>query len=154
MELSPSWRAASCAATQELPKILWNSKVHYRVHKSPPLVPILRQINAFHTIPSYLRLILLLSMHLSLGLLSGFFPSAFTPISYMLPLLLIRATYPTHLILLDLITGVSYYRGEKYVSCTFSQQNSFMKWPQPQWLSFSSSFLQFQRVGSQSVVSV
>jgi hypothetical protein len=49
-ELSPSWEAANCAATQELPSILWNSKVHHRV----PMVPILSQINPVHTIPSYL----------------------------------------------------------------------------------------------------
>jgi hypothetical protein len=68
-ELSPSWEAANCADTQEIPSILRNPKVHHRVHKSPPLVPTLSQIDPVVTIPSYLSKIYFNIVHpLRLGL--------------------------------------------------------------------------------------
>jgi hypothetical protein len=78
MELSPFWEAASCAAIQELPSILWNPKVQYRVHESPALVLILNQIYPTHTTPSYLSKIHFSIVHpLRLGLSSGLFPCGF-----------------------------------------------------------------------------
>jgi hypothetical protein len=53
MELSPSSEDATSAATQGIPSILWNPKVHFCVHKSLPLVPILNQINSVHTTSFY-----------------------------------------------------------------------------------------------------
>ena len=54
MVQSPSWEAKWFAASQEIPCILWNPKVHYRIHKRPPHVPILGQPNPVHIPTSHL----------------------------------------------------------------------------------------------------
>jgi hypothetical protein len=53
MEQSPSWKADSHSASQEIPCLLCNAKFHYRVHNIPPLVPVLSHMNPVHTFPTY-----------------------------------------------------------------------------------------------------
>ena len=119
MEQSASWEAGRFTATQEIPGILWNPKVHHRTHKCPP--PVLSWVKSIQSIPphptswrfiqstpphhtSWISILILYS-HLRLGLTSGLFPSGFPSTTLHTPLLsTIHATCSAHLILLDLNT--------------------------------------------------
>ena len=105
MNNSPSLKANTSSASHEISHMLQNPKVHYRVHKSKPLVPILSQISPVHALPiELLKTILILYSYLQVHLPSGLFPSDFhTKTVYGNPLTSVSATSLAHLIILNFI---------------------------------------------------
>jgi hypothetical protein len=108
------------SASQEIPRILRNPKVHCRIHKCPPPVAILSQINPVHDPKSYSLKIhfntIIPSMPESCTLsLSRRFPYQ-NPV-YISPLPT-TCYMPVHLILLDFMTRIKF--GEQYRSLSSS----------------------------------
>ena len=64
-EQSPFGEPNRFSASQEILRILWNPKVHYRIHKCPPPVPVLSQISSAHASTSQF-----LNIHLNIILTS------------------------------------------------------------------------------------
>jgi hypothetical protein len=53
MKPSPSWEPSSRSTGQGIPYLLWDSKIHYRVHKSTLLEPIPSQMRVVYNHTSY-----------------------------------------------------------------------------------------------------
>ena len=123
MVQSPSWEANWFAASQEIPRISRNPKVHYRTHKRPPPVPILGQSNPVQIPTSHLLEIHPNIIHPSTPRSPQWFlPSGFPTKTLYTPFSSpIRATCPAHLILLDFITRT--ILGEQYKSFSSSLYN-------------------------------
>ena len=98
MVQSPSWEANWFAASQEIPRIARNPKVHYRTHKRPPPVSILGQPNPVHIPTSHLLEIRPNIIHPSTPSLPVVsFPLVSPPRPYTPPLSSpTRATCPAH----------------------------------------------------------
>ena len=126
MEHSPSWEANRFSASQEIPRILWNMNINYRINKCPLPFPMLSQLDPVHIPTSYF-----LKIHLNIIIPSmpGFskwslslrFPHQKPVYASPLP---VRATCPALLIFLDFITRI--ILGEAYKSfssslCSFLQ---------------------------------
>ena len=148
MVQSPSWEANWFAASQEIPHISRNPKVYYRTHKRPPPVSILGQPYPVHIPTTHL-----LEIHPNI-----IHPSTLSSPQWSLSLRFphqdpihplsspIRATCPTHLILLDFIARTILNEGYE-ISCTSKHKRTMnsrvvVTWGHDsQWIEYDNRYL-------------
>ena len=83
MEQTASCEANRFSASQEISRILWNQKVHYRIHKCSPHVHILSQIDPVHATTSHISSTSLLPRPSETQIFSS--PYSQTPSAYVPP---------------------------------------------------------------------
>jgi len=138
MEQSSSWEADRFAASQDILRILRNPKVLCRIHKCPPSVHIINQLNPVYTLTSHflkthLNSIIPFAAGSTQWFLSLWFPHQNPVYASPLP---IRATCPAHLILLDFIT-VQYWVRTTDLYAPHYVVSSTPLLPRPLWSKYS-----------------
>jgi hypothetical protein len=118
--------ADSDSASQEIPRLLCNPKVHYRVHNSPLLHPIFSQMNPIPTFPPYFP-----KIHCNTCIRFSSTPKSSewsvpyrlpTKILYVFLISLKRTIFPAHLILLDSTTLIIFVEEYTLWSSSFSKR--------------------------------
>jgi hypothetical protein len=108
MKQSPSWVAKRSSASQDIPRILWNSNAHYLIHRSPPPILFLSQINPLHDPSNFLKVHFNIIVPSTSRSSKWFFPSHFPNKTFYAPLLSpVCAKCLAHLIFLYFIIRIT-----------------------------------------------
>jgi hypothetical protein len=82
------------STSREIPRLLWNQKIHYRSHKiQSATCPYYDQMSPVHIIPYFHKISFNIIFHLHLSLASGLFPQGF-PVKKIHPFLIFPRALP------------------------------------------------------------